>query len=678
MPDPALPSDDDLARLLGETGCPFTPGEVRALAAGVAAAPVAFDKDGWMRLVTPEPPADLARALGALEAGARAACDGGIAERPAPPGRLAALREELARQNLDGFIVPRADPHHSENLPREAERLAWLTGFSGSAGVAVVLANKAAVFIDGRYTLQVGHETDGKLFERRHLTREPPHDWVAGNLGKSGRLGYDPWLHTPSGLERYRKACARAGGELVACENNPLDAVWRERPPAPVSPVVPHELRYAGQSSEEKRAAVAETLREAGIGACVLSAPDSVAWLLNIRGGDVPSSPFPLAFAIVDDAGRAELFVDRRKLAPELAQHLGPEVTVRAREELGSALDALAKGGAGTQADPAGTSAWVFERLAAAGGEVTRADDPCALPRACKNETELDGARAGHRRDGAALTRFLCWLAKTAPAGGLTEVAAAEKLGGLRAEVELYRGPSFQTIAGSGPNGAIVHYHATPESDRTMVPGELLLVDSGGQYLDATTDVTRTVAIGAPHDAQRRHFTAVLKGHIALATTRFPVGATGSQLDPLARHALWQMGLDYDHGTGHGVGSYLGVHEGPHRISKLPNAVALRPGMIVSNEPGYYRTGEYGIRIENLVCVVECEAPKGAELDLLGFETLTRAPIDRALIDPAMLTAAETAWLDAYHADVRETLSPLVDPETAAWLAEVTRPIGAG
>ncbi|MFQ5959157.1 MAG: aminopeptidase P family protein [Alphaproteobacteria bacterium] len=672
------PSDDELAAVLAAAGSALAPAEVRALIDGVVAAPAGFEADAWMRLVAPEADAALASALRALEAQAREARDTGLGPGPAPGERLAALRAELARRKLAGFIVPRADAHHSEYIPERAERLRWLTGFSGSAGIAVVLADKAAVFVDGRYTLQVELEVDNDLFERRHVTDDPPHDWVAKHLGKGGRLGYDPWLHTPDGLARYREACARAGGELIACADNPIDAIWDEQPLPPLAPVVPHETRFAGREAAEKRGEIARSLREAGAGACVVSTPDSVAWLLNLRGGDVAYSPFPLAFALIDDKARVELFCDKRKLAPEIAQHLGPEVAVRGADELGPALDQLAKGEKPVQADPASTSAWVFERIAAAGGEVRRAADPCAIPKACKNDVELAGARAAHRRDGAALTRFLCWFARTAPEGGLTEMTAAERLYALRAENEHYRGPSFPTIAGAGPNGAIVHYRVSDKTNRTVEPGALFLVDSGGQYLDGTTDVTRTLAVGAPSAEQRRRFTAVLKGHIALATTHFPAGTTGSQLDVLARHALWQMGLDFDHGTGHGVGSYLGVHEGPQRISKLPNSVALRPGMIVSNEPGYYKAGEYGIRIENLVCVVALPREEEHERDLLAFETLTKAPIDRALIVPAMLTEDEAAWLDAYHADVRASLTPLVDAATADWLAAATRPLGEG
>ena len=670
--------DDGLAQLLAGAGSVLSVGALDALIAGVVAAPQGVDRAAWMTVVTPNPGDARRMALGARLDAAYAAIDDGMTDGPAPAERLAELRAELARRELTGFVVPRADPHHSEDLPRGAERLAWLTGFSGSAGVAVVLAERAAIFVDGRYTLQVRAQVDGAAFEYRHLIDEPPPDWVTSNLEPGDRLGYDPWLHTPDGLARYRTACKKAGAELVACDDNPLDAVWRDQPPPPIAPVVAHENSFAGAGAADKRARLAEALTEAGAGACVLSTPDSLAWLLNLRGGDVPYSPFPLGFVVADETGRVELFIDRRKLAPELGRHLGNDVSVRDPAELGDALDALAAAGKPVLADPSSTSAWIFDRVTAAGGEMLRAADPCALPKARKNRAELDGSRVAHRRDGASLTRFLRWFAETAPGGELTEVDAAGHLDALRAKNEHFRGLSFPTIAGAGPNGAIVHYHASEATNRRIEPGSLFLVDSGGQYLDATTDVTRTIAVGAPSDEQRRHFTAVLKGHIAIATTRFPAGTSGSQLDALARHALWQMGLDYDHGTGHGVGSYLGVHEGPQRISKAPNTVALEPGMIVSNEPGYYKTDAYGIRIENLVCVVEAPDIEGAERPMLGFETLTQAPIDRALIDAALLTEAETAWLDEYHAEVREALTPLVDGETAAWLARVTRPLAEG
>ncbi len=665
---------DSLDRLLAEARSALSAVDLGALIDGVIAAPEGHDGDAWMTLVAAEPSAALCKRLRALKAEALAARDDGLGPGPAPPERLAAVRAALAERDLAGFIVPRADPHHSEYIPRDAKRLQWLTGFTGSAGIAVVLAETAAVFVDGRYTLQAEAQIDGALFERRHVPDQRPAPWIASHLGQGARLGYDPWLTTLDEVERFRAACADAGGELVSCGDNPIDAVWSARPPPPLSPVVPHEMRFAGVSAAGKRDLVAAAVRAGGAAACVISAPESIAWLFNVRGGDVPCCPLPLAFAIVHADASADLFIDPRKLVPGLAAHLGNEVAVHAPEALGPTLDALAREGATIQADPGGGPAWVFERIAASGGVARPAPDPCALPKARKNPTEIDGARAAHRRDGAALVRFLCWFEGAARDGGLSEIDAVERLAALRGENEHYRGPSFATIAGSGPNGAIVHYRVTKESNRRIGPGELFLLDSGGQYLDGTTDVTRTVAVGAPSDDQRRHFTAVLKGHIAVATTAFPAGTTGNQIDTLARHALWQMGLDYDHGTGHGVGSYLGVHEGPQRIAKAASTIALEAGMIVSNEPGYYQAGAYGIRIENLVCVVE-RPDVGGERDMLGFETLTLAPIDRSLVEAGLLSAAEIAWLDAYHAKVRDRLAPLLDPDTAAWLAQATRPV---
>ena len=586
--------------------------------------------------------------------------------------RLAALRAELVRRELDGFIVPHSDEYQNEYIPPSAERLAWLTGFTGSAGLAIVLGDKAAAFTDGRYMLQIAEQVDASLFEIRHITDAPPKDWVAENLAQGGRLGYDPWLHTEKGLDTWRKPVARAGGELVATEGNPVDAVWSDRPEAPVAPIFAHGEEYTGESSDSKRRRVGESLSESQADAAVLTAPDSIAWLLNVRGGDVAHSPLPLSFAVLYGDGRVDWFVDPVKVESGLEKRLGDGVAIRPPGDFEPALWAL--GNNCVQADPAGSAAFVFEVLGKAGAKVVREADPCQLPKACKNEVEIAGARAAHRRDGAALTRFLAWLAAKAPKGELGEIAAAEKLREFRYEGDLLQELSFRTISGSGPNGAIVHYSVTRESDRKLGSGELYLLDSGAQYLDGTTDVTRTIAIGEPSPEMRDRFTRVLKGHIAIATARFPAGTTGSQLDVLARHALWRAGLDYDHGTGHGVGSYLGVHEGPQRISKIPNTVALKPGMIVSNEPGYYKTGEYGIRIENLVCVTPVKI-EGAEKEMLGFETLTRAPIDLNLVEPSLMSADEIAWLNEYHAGVRETLTPLVDKKTAAWLERVTQPV---
>lgn len=598
---------------------------------------------------------------------------------PAPADRLRLLRGELARLGLDGFIVPRADEHQGEYVPPRAERLSWLTGFTGSAGVAVVLADTAAVFVDGRYTLQAAQEVDAGAFTIQHITDTPPEVWLAEQVKAGARIGYDAWLHTPDGVARLGKALESVEARLlpVADGTNPVDTVWSDQPDAPLAPVVPHVEAHAGKPLSEKLAEVTASLAKQRADAAVLTTPDSLAWLLNIRGDDVPYAPFPLGFAVVH-AGRPsiDLFMDDRKLSEATRAHLGASVTVMPPADLARVLDRLGGESARVVLDHAVAPEAVRERLVAAGAKVIRGDDPCALPKACKNAVELEGARAAHRRDGAALARFLCWFASEAPGGELDELGVSDTLEAFRANGDLFRGLSFPTIAGAGPNGAIVHYRVTPESSRTIAPGSLFLLDSGAQYLDGTTDVTRTLSVGPVGAEERKRFTQVLKGHIALAATVFPTGTTGSQLDVLARHALWQDGVDYDHGTGHGVGSYLSVHEGPQRISKMGNRIALRPGMIVSNEPGYYKAGAYGIRIENLVAVREVQV-EGAERPMLGFETLTLVPIDQRLIDPALMSSDEIAWVDAYHQRVHDEIAPLLadNPEARDWLAEATRPL---
>jgi len=585
--------------------------------------------------------------------------------------RLAALRAELAGRGLDGFVVPRADEHQGEYVAASAQRLAWLTGFTGSAGIAVVLAEKAALFTDGRYTLQAAREVDADRFEHHHVSEYPPARWVGEALPRGARLGYDPWLHLAEQVRGLAAACEKAGGELVAVESNPLDAVWSDRPAPPLGPVVAHPLEFAGRSAADKRAELATALAEDRCDAAVLADPASVAWLLNIRGADVDYAPLPLAFAILHADAGVELFLDGRKLSAPTLDHLGSQVTIRPPAALADALTALGQAAKRVRVDAGGAPAAIATALERAGARVDAGADPCALPKACKNPVELDGMRAAHRRDGAALARFLAWLAGATDVDELSAAAALEQ---FRAAGEHYRGPSFPTIAGAAGNGAIVHYRSGPETCRRLESGTLFLVDSGGQYLDGTTDVTRTVAIGPAGDEERHRFTLVLKGHIAVAAALFPVGTTGGQLDTLARRFLWAEGLDFDHGTGHGVGSYLSVHEGPQRISKQGNPVALKPGMVLSIEPGYYKTGAYGIRLENLAAVVA--APATGERSLLGFEPLTLAPFDRNLIDVALLDAAERAWLDSYHARVAAEITPQVDAATAAWLAEAARPLG--
>lgn len=669
--------NDDLKSALAEAGATMSVKAARALLAGVAGAPGGRTPDAWVDLIAPGAnAAQQARLHGFAKSLAQASNDG-LNESPAPPKRLADLRAEMMRRNLDGFIVPRTDEYQGEYVPPHSDRLRWLTGFSGSAGVAIVLADKAAIFIDGRYTLQVQSEVRPDIVEPRHLADAPPGEWITGHLPKGANLGFDPWLHTQRSADGFRKAARKAGGELIAVADNPIDAIWGNQPAAPIAPVVPHPMEYAGKSAEEKRSEIGAALRKDGLDAAVLTAPDSIAWLLNIRGGDVSHTPLPLSFAIAHQSGSVDLFIDPRKLAPGAAAHLGNGVAVAAPDAFPAALEAL--DGKSVRVDPGGAASAVFDHLKTGGATVDSGADPCALPKARKNAVELTGARNAHERDGAALTRFLAWVSSESPQGespkdGLREIQAADQLQAYRYESGMARDLSFRTISGSGANGAIVHYSVSEKTDRTIRDGELFLVDSGAQYLDGTTDVTRTIAIGAPSAEMKDRFTRVLKGHIAIATARFPEGTTGSQLDPLARRALWDAGLDFDHGTGHGVGSYLGVHEGPHRISKAGNTVALEPGMIVSNEPGYYKTGEYGIRIENLIVVTACELD-GAERPMLAFETLTLAPIDRTLIDPALMTQAELEWLNDYHARVRAVVTPKVDAATARWLAQATETV---
>ncbi|HYC06019.1 MAG TPA: aminopeptidase P family protein [Azospirillaceae bacterium] len=665
--------DDHLARLLAEAGIERSVADMRGLLAGVAAAPAGVDPDRWMVLLGRPVTGELADQLRALKThlAPKAPPEEGDHAR-----RVSDLRAELRRRGLDGFVVPRGDEHQGEYVPLRAERLAWITGFTGSAGAAVVLLDRAAIFVDGRYTLQVRQQVDEAVYGIEHLIETFHGDWAARNLPRGAKLGFDPWMHTVSWVERMRAVLAPAGVELVAVPDNPIDAVWSDQPPAPLGPVVPHELRYAGKASSDKRAEIAAELKKRGENAAVLTQPDSIAWLLNIRGSDVPSTPLPLSFATITDEGEVDLFVDGRKLAPGIESHLGNQVAVRPAEELGAALDELGRAGRRVRVDPGTAAAWIFDRLGRAGAKVEREADPCMLPKAAKNSVELEGARASHRRDGAAMARFLSWLSVEAPKGKLTEIDASDRLLDIRRQGELFRDISFDSISGAGPNGAVVHYRATPKTNRTIENNSVYLIDSGGQYLDGTTDITRTVAVGTPPAEAKRHFTLVLKGHIALSRALFPKGTTGSQLDVLARQFLWQEGLDYDHGTGHGVGSFLSVHEGPARIAKMPNSVALLPGMILSNEPGFYKTGAYGIRIENLIAVRPAEelgnAPADPQITLYGFETLTLCPIDLALVEPDLLDAHERAWLNAYHARVRGALAPQLSGAEQEWLERAT------
>jgi Xaa-Pro aminopeptidase len=593
--------------------------------------------------------------------------------------RLSALREELKRQELDGFVVPLSDEHMSEYVGAYAQRLQWLTGFGGSAGTAVVLADQAAMFVDGRYTLQVRDQVDGQLYSYENVPQTNPAEWLETHAATGARIGFDPWLHGKAWAERAGKALAAAGAMLVPVAHNPIDAIWTDRPQPSLAPAIVHDLAYAGVSSEEKRSAVAKWLEEKKLDAVVIAALDSIAWLLNIRGSDVARTPVVLSFALAHADGTADLFIAPGKVTPELRAHLGNAVRIADDGAFVPALQALA--GRRVAADPESAVAAVFGVLEAAGAEIAEERDPTVLPKAVKNPVEQAGHRAAQGRDGAALTRFLHWLSGEGPRGGVTEMIAAERLHQFRREAGDLRDLSFDTISGSGPNGAIVHYRVSEETNRTLPPGSVFLVDSGGQYPDGTTDVTRTVWIGpaAPPAELKDRFTRVLKGHVALARAVFPQGTAGHQLDALARFHLWQAGLDYAHGTGHGVGSFLSVHEGPQRIGKAAGgqggtAQDLLPGMILSNEPGYYKTGEYGIRIENLQ-LVEPREIAGAEDAYFGFETLTFAPIDRALIDPVLLDCDERAWLDAYHAAVVAVVGPQLGAGARDWLAAQCAPL---
>jgi Xaa-Pro aminopeptidase len=587
--------------------------------------------------------------------------------------RLAALREELARRNLTGFVVPRADAHQNEYVPPSDERLAWLTGFTGSAGLAAALKDRAVLFVDGRYTLQAAQQIDTSAWTIASLVEPPPEAWLAQELKAGDRLGFDPWLHTSAAVERLAAACAKAGAELVPVETNPIDAVWQERPAPPLGQVVVHDLKFAGEAETDKLARIREELAKLRTDALVMSDPHAVAWTFNIRGADVAHTPLPLSYALVPKEGRPTVFIDGRKLSNSARDHLERHADVAEPNQLGNQIKQLAESKAAISIDTATGADALTRMIVEAGGKVVRGSDPVTLLKAVKNATEIAGTQTAHERDAAALARFLYWIDREAPSGQLTEIDAVEALETFRRDTGALKDVSFPTISGSGPNGAIVHYRVTRKTNRRIRPGELLLIDSGAQFQDGTTDVTRTIAVGDPTPEMRDRFTRVLRGHLAIARAVFPDGTTGAQIDAFARQYLWQMGLDFEHGTGHGVGSFLSVHEGPARISKL-GTTPLKRGMILSNEPGYYKTGEYGIRIENLELVVPKEIA-GAEKPMNGFQALTLAPIDRRLIDVRLMTDDEISWLDAYHLRVRNTLRGVLDDATRGWLEAATRPL---
>ncbi len=588
--------------------------------------------------------------------------------------RVRALRSHLVKRRIDAYLVPRTDEHQNEYVPACSERLAFISGFTGSAGLAVIAAKSAGLFVDGRYTVQAPAETDTDVFEVKGIRTTDLKPWLTATLKVGGRIGFDPTLHTITEIEGLKSTLASAKLKLVPVAANLVDAVWgKARPSPPMAAILVQPEQFAGQTAADKIAAVQKALREAKHDAVVLSATDSICWLFNIRGGDIPHNPVVLAFAIVPASGKPELFVASEKITPEVKKHLSGQVRIKPLGDLGAALEALKVAGKTVRLAPASASWGLFRSLGGA-KRVARGSDPCVELKAVKNATEIAGARTAHLRDGAAMVRFLAWLDGAVAKGPVDEIAAVRRLEALRADTGQLREISFPTISGSGPNGAIVHYRVSEATNRDLQKGELFLIDSGGQYTDGTTDITRTVSIGEPTVEMRERFTLVLKGMIAISTARFPRGTRGIDLDPLARRALWARGLNYDHGTGHGVGSYLNVHEGPASISKGGMA-ELKPGMILSNEPGYYKPGAYGIRIENLVLVTEPE-DIGGDQPVMGFETLTWAPIDRRLVVPSLLTPDEHDWLDDYHARVRERLSGEVDPVSRRWLTQATAAIG--
>lgn len=584
--------------------------------------------------------------------------------------RVRALRAALAAEGADAFLIPRADAHQGENVAPRNERLAWLTGFTGSAGQAIVARDRAALFVDGRYRLQVRSETDGAVFEYRAIPEEKPADWLAEALPGGGRVAYDPWLHTAAEIATLAEALEPRQVTFSPVANL-VDRIWEDQPPPPAAPIVSQPDRLAGRSSAEKRAEIAKGLRDKGLGAMALTLADSIAWLLNVRGGDIPRTPAALAFAVLRDDATLDLLTDPAKIGPETAARLGAEVRIRPEAEFGPLLDGL---GGRVGVDRASAPVWVSERLRAAGAEPVWTADPCLLPKACKTEAEIAGARAAHLRDGAAMAEFLAWLEAAAPKGDLTEIDVVRRLEEIRVATGALRDISFETICGAGPHGAIVHYRVSEASNRRIAPGDILLVDSGGQYQDGTTDVTRTLATGEVPAEAARAFTLVLRGLVAMSRLRWPEGLSGREIDAVARAPLWAAGLDYDHGTGHGVGSYLGVHEGPAALSRRSNE-PIRAGMILSIEPGFYREGAFGIRIENLAAARPAETPEGGERPMLSWETLTLAPIDRRLIRRELLDPGERAWLDAYHARVRAALEPLVSPGTRRWLQAACAPL---
>lgn len=586
--------------------------------------------------------------------------------------RLQELRLQLRKHDLDGYLVPMADAFQSEYVAHSERRIKFITGFSGTAGFVIVMMDKAAFFTDGRYTIQAEDQIDPRLFEVFTLSSKTPHEWLCENLCTQTKIGFDPRLHTGDQIKKLELIALKRGASLIPVEQNLIDAIWSDRPQAAPTPVTTHDTTYAGKASALKRQEIGEALHKEGLNAALLTDPASIAWLLNVRGGDIPYSPLPLSTAILRADGTVEWFIESGKVTSVIDRALGPEITRYTPEEFPAAARRLGEARCKILVDSAEASFHTISLLNQCGAHVVYGDNPCLLPKARKNPTEIDGMRAAHRRDGAALVKLLAWLDDNAPKGNVTENDIDKKLSEFRASGSLYRGPSFATIVGSGPNGAIVHYRVKETTNRLLDQNSFLLLDSGAQYLDGTTDVTRTIPLGEITAEMRDRYTRVLKGHIALANARFPEGTTGADLDVLARQYLWNIGLDYAHGTGHGVGSYLCVHEGPQNISRR-GSTALQIGMVLSNEPGYYKARHYGIRLENLQHVIELFEISSPERKMLGFEPLTLVPFDRRAIDTALLSQEEKNWINAYHARVHKALRPQLDEATGLWLANATK-----
>ena len=588
--------------------------------------------------------------------------------------RVAELRNLLLAAKLDGFLIPRADTHQSEIVAKCDERLAWLTGFTGSAGVAIVLAKSAAIFVDGRYTLQVKVQVDSDVFEQLHLVEQSPISWLSNQVKKRQRIGYDPMLHTLTEVEKFSKICREKSAKFVPVWENLVDKIWKDQPDPPLGKVTIHPVKYSGESTKKKIRRIQKEIEKKSANVAILTLPDSIAWLFNIRGNDISHTPVALSFALIPTKGRCSLFIDKRKISKSVRQKLAEFAKIIEPKSLLPTIKKCAMRNQRILLDPNSAPHALTLLIKEVNGKIRKSADPVIFPKAIKNQKEINGARIAHVRDGVAFAKFLSWFDANSASGNLTEISCVKKLESFRRDQNTFRDISFDTISGYGSNGAIIHYRVTKDSNKNIVPGSVYLVDSGGQYENGTTDITRTIAVGSVADEVKERFTLVLKGHIAISSAIFPVDTNGIELDPLARIALWRFGLNYDHGTGHGVGSYLSVHEGPQSISKRGN-VTLKPGMIISNEPGYYKTGEYGIRIENLELVCEVNPVKGGEKPMLGFETLTLAPIDKRLIVPQLLEKNEIQWLDSYHLRVLETIGPELDIKTRGWLKSACSPL---